>query len=160
MAGESSLPVQYYADDFQILTVPFTSAAVNDPTAILYADRDMIIDEIVVGVHAVGGVGYSFDFEASTNPVGQSGVSMCTINIDTANVTVGDTLVATTDNVLRYSLTGVLQTTTLGSTAINGVIAGVQSNCIPKGSWLVMDVAGTVGSGRVIVQIRFRSRLK
>ena len=160
MPGETSLLPQYYNDDFQILTVPFTGAAVNDPTAILYADRDMVIDEIVVGVHAVGGTGYKFDFEVNTNSVGAGGVSMCTINIDTANVTVGDTLVATTDNVLRYSSAGALQTTTTGSTAINGITAGTQSNFIPKGSWLVIDVDGTVGSGRVIVQIRFRSRLK
>lgn len=160
MPGETSLLVQNYSDDFQILAIPFTSAAVNDPTAILYADRDMIIDEIVVGVHAVGGTGYKFDFEVSTNSVGSAGVSMCTINIDTANVALGDTLVATTDNVLRFNSAGVLQTTTTGSTAINGVTAGVQSNFIPRGSWLVMDVDGTVGSARVIVQIRFRSRLK
>ena len=160
MPGESSLPVQHYADDFQVVSIPFWAAAITDPTPILYADRDLVIDEIVVGVTVVGGTSYALDFESSTSPIGTAGASMCTINVDTANVSAGDTLVATTDNVLRYSSAGALQTTTVGSTAINGVTAGVQSNFIAKGSWLVVDISGTVGSGRVVVQIRFRSRLK
>jgi len=160
MPGENSLPVQHYADDFQILTIPFvTASGITDPNAILYADRDLVIDEIVVGVTTVGASGALINFRASTNPGDTAAASMCVINVDTANVTASDTLVATTDNVLRYSSAGALQTTTVGSTAINGVTAGVQSNFIPKGSWLVVDPT-SASSARVIIQIRFRSRLK
>ena len=161
MAGETSLLPQYYNDDFQVLSFPLiTTAGVTDPLPILYADRDMVIDEIVVAVPVVGTGGTAtINFEISTNPLEQGGTSMCTINVDTANIVAGDTLVAPTDNVLRYSLAGALQTTAVGSTAINGVTAGVQSNCIPKGSWLIID-PNTATAARVIVQIRFRSRLK
>lgn len=160
MAGETSLLPQYYNDDFQIMTVPFlTASGVTDPNPILYADRDLVVDEIIVGVTTVGGAAAVLNFEVSPNPSEQGGVSMSTINVDTANIVAGDTLVATTDNVLRYSSTGTLYTTAAGSTAINGVTAGVQSNLIPKGSWLIIDPT-SAGAARVVVQIRFRSRLK
>jgi hypothetical protein len=162
MPGETSLPVQHYADDFQILTVPFVSAAgVTDPNPILYADRDLVIDEIVVGITVIGGAAAVLNFRVSNNPAETAAASMCIINLDGAvpNVVANDTLIATTDNVLRYSSTGTLYTTAAGSTAINGVTAGVQSNLIPKGSWLVVDPTSATAA-RVIVQIRFRSRLK
>lgn len=160
MAGEQSLIPQYYPDDFQVLTLSYPGAAVNDPTALLYADRNLIVDEIVVGVHAVGSTSYAFNFRASPDCTSTSATSMCTINIDTANVSAGDTLVATTDGVTRFNSSGVAQTTSTGSVAINAVSAGVQSNTIDKGSWLVIDPSGTVGSGRGVIQIRFRSRPK
>lgn len=160
MSGEQSLIPQYYPDDFQVLTLSYPGAAVNDPTALLYADRDLIIDEIVVGVAAVGGTSYAFNFRVSPDCTNTSAASMCTINIDTANVSAGDTLVATTDSVIRYSSAGAVQTAATGSVAINAVSAGVQTNTVDKGSWLVIDPSGTVGSGRGVIQVRFRSRPK
>lgn len=162
MPGETSLLPQYYNDDFQILSIPFlTASGVTDPNPILYADRDLVIDEIVVGVPTLGGAAAVLNFRVSTNPAEVSSASMCIINLDGAvpNLVANDTLIATTDNVLRYSSTGTLYTTAAGSTAINGVTAGVQSNLIPKGSWLVIDPT-SAGAARVVVQIRFRSRLK
>ena len=160
MSGEQSLIPQYYPDDFQVLTLSYPGAAVHDPTALLYADRDLIIDEIVVGVHTAGSTSYAFNFRVSPDCTSTSAASMCTINIDTANVSAGDTLVATTDGVIRFNSSGVAQTTATGSVAINAVSAGVQTNTIDRGSWLVIDPSGTVGSGRGIIQIRFRSRPK
>lgn len=163
MPGETSLLPQYYNDDFQVLSHTFTGAIINDPTAILYADRDMVIDEIVVGVHAAStaaGAG-AISFEVSTNPIDTSAtVVACIISMDDDNVDAGNTVVATTDSVIRFNSAGVALTTATGSTAINGVTAGVQSNLIPKGSWLILDTTGTFTGGRATVQIRFRSRLK
>lgn len=159
MPGENSLLPQYYHDDFQVITLSYPAAQIHDPTPVLYADRDLIVDEIVVGVHTAPAAAATFNFEVNTDCQSQSGTSMCTINVNSTNVTSGDTIVATTDSVLRYNSSGVLQTTATGSTAINGVTAGVQSNQIPKGSWLMID-PDTASGARAAIQIRFRSRLK
>jgi len=159
MAGENSLLPQYYQDDFQVTVLSHPATAIDDPTAILYADRDLIVDEIVVGVRTAPAAAATLNFEVSPDCTAVGGTSMCTISLNSTNVTAGDTVVATTDSVLRYSLTGALQTTVAGSTAINGVTAGVQSNLIPKGSWLIVD-PDTATNARAIIQIRFRSRLK
>jgi hypothetical protein len=159
MPGENSLLPQYYNDDFQVTVLSYPAAAIHDPTAVLYADRDLIVDEIVVGVHTAPAAAATFNFEVNTDCTSASGTSMCTINVNSTNIASGDTLVATTDSVLRYNSSGVLQTTATGSTAINAVTAGVQSNLIPKGSWLIVDPDTATGA-RAIIQIRFRSRLK
>ena len=161
MPGESSLLPQYYEDDFQVVVFNNAAAAPHDPTILLYADRDMIIDEIVVGVHAVGGTSSTISFEAVTdistnNP---TAVPMATVNIDTSIITAGDTLVLTTDGITRTTAAGVVTTSSTGTTAINGITAGVQSNLIRKGSWLIADL-NSIGAGRVAIQVRFRSRLK
>jgi hypothetical protein len=162
MPGENSLLPQYYNDDFQVVVFNNAIAAPHDPTILLYADRDMIIDEIVVGVHAVGGASAVLSFESTVDisSATPAGTVMATVNIDTANITAGDTFVLTTDGITRTTSAGVVTTTSTGTTAINAVSAGVQSNFIPKGSWLVADITGTIGAGRVAIQIRFRSRLK
>lgn len=162
MPGENSLLPQYYNDDFQVVVFNNAIAAPHDPTILLYADRDMIIDEIVVGVHAVGGASAVLNFESTVDisNTAPAGVVMAAVNIDTANITAGDTFVLTTDGITRTTSAGVVTTTSTGTTAINAVSAGVQSNFIPKGSWLVADITGTIGAGRVAIQIRFRSRLK
>jgi hypothetical protein len=162
MAGENSLLPQYYNDDFQVVVFNNAIAAPHDPTILLYADRDMIIDEIVVGVHAVGGASAVLNFESTVDisNATPAGAVMAAVNIDTANITAGDTFVLTTDGITRTTSAGVVTTTSTGTTAINAVSAGVQSNFIPKGSWLIADITGTIGAGRVAIQIRFRSRLK
>jgi hypothetical protein len=162
MAGENSLLPQYYNDDFQVVVFNNAIAAPHDPTILLYADRDMIIDEIVVGVHAVGGASAVLNFESTVDisNTAPAGAVMAAVNIDTANITAGDTFVLTTDGITRTTSAGVVTTTSTGTTAINAVSAGVQNNFIPKGSWLVADITGTIGAGRVAIQIRFRSRLK
>lgn len=157
MPGETSLLPQYYHDDFQVLSYTFTGALINDPTAILYADRNLILDEIVVGIHAASTAAASgaISFDVSTNPIDTAGTVVCTISTDDDNVDAGNTVVATTDSVIRYSSAGAALSTATGSTAIDKT-----TNFIPKGSWLILDTTGTFTGARVIVQIRFRSRPK
>ena len=158
MAGETSLLPQYYHDDFQVVVFNNAIAAPNDPVLLLYADRDMIVDEIVVGVHAVGGTSAGLSFKTSADPssTSPSATAMATVNIDTANITAGDTFVLLTDGITRTTAAGVVTTSSTGTSITNFKT----ENKIPKGSWLVIDVTGTIGSGRVGVQVRFRSRPK
>ena len=158
MPGETSLLPQYYNDDFQVVVFNNAIAAPHDPSILLYADRDLYVDEIVVGVHAVGGSGAELAFEVTRdiNSSTPSATPMATVNIETANVTAGDTLVLTTDGITKTTAAGVVTTSSTGSSIVNFKV----QNQIPRGFWLVMDIGGTIGSGRVAVQIRFRSRPK
>lgn len=155
MAGENSLVIQHYPDDFSLTVYPNAIAAPHDPTILLYADRDLYIDEIVVGVHAVGGTNAVLSFEVTRDVSGTSGSVVALANIDTANISNGDTIVLTTDAVVRTNASGVVQTTATGSTVINK-----DENKIPQGYWLMFDITGTIGSGRASVQVRYRSRPK
>lgn len=155
MAGENSLVIQHYPDDFSLTVYPNAIAAPHDPTILLYADRDLYIDEIVVGVHAVGGTAAVLSFEVTRDVSGTSGSVVALANIDTANISNGDTIVLTTDAVVRTNGSGVVQTTATGSTVINK-----DENKIPQGYWLMFDITGTIGSGRASVQVRYRSRPK
>lgn len=158
MPGETSLLPQYYNDDFQVVVYNNAIAAPHDLVILLYADRDMFVDEIVVGVHAIGGTGAELAFEVTRdiNSGSPTATAMATVNIDTANITAGDTFVLTTDGITRTTAAGVVTTSSTGTSITNFKT----ENKIPKGSWLVMDVGGTIGTGRAAVQIRFRSRPK
>ena len=156
MAGENSLVIQHYPDDFSLTVFPNATAAPHDPTILLYADRDLYIDEIVVGIHAVGGTAAVLSFEVTRDLTNATaGTVVALANIDTANISAGDTILLTTDGVVRTNTSGVVQTTATGSTAINR-----DENKIPQGYWLLIDITGTIGSGRASVQVRYRSRPK
>ena len=156
MAGENSLVIQHYPDDFSLTVFPNAAAAPHDPTILLYADRDLYVDEIVVGIHAVGGGSAVLSFEVTrdlTNATAGSVVALA--NIDTANVTAGDTMVLTTDGIVRTSTTGTVYSSSTGSSAISN-----SENKIPQGYWLLIDITGSIGTGRASVQVRYRSRPK
>lgn len=155
MAGENSLVTQHYPDDFQVVVFNNATAAPHDPTVLLYADRDLYVDEIVVGIHAVGGTSAALSFEVTRDLAGGTGDVVAVANIDTANVVASDTMVLTTEGVVRTSSSGSVYASSTGSTAISN-----SENKIPQGYWLIIDITGTIGSGRAAVQVRFRSRPK
>lgn len=158
MPGENSLLPQYYPDNFQVVVYNNAIAAPHDPSILLYADRDLYVDAIVVGIHAIGGSGAELSFEVTRdiNSSTPSVTPMATVNIETANVSAGDTLVLTSDGITKTTAAGVVTTSSTGSSVANFNA----QNQIPMGSWLVMDIGGTIGTGRVAVQVRFRSRPK
>ena len=151
-----SLLTQNYPNDFQVVTIPNVSAIPHDPTLVLYADRDLVIDQIVVGVHAVGGTDALLTFESTTDidNTAAAGTVLASVNVDTANVGAGNTIVTSTHGVTRRNDAGVLQSGATGTTVINSA-----NNVIPAGSWLIIDSSGTMTGARVSVQVRFRSQL-
>jgi hypothetical protein len=162
MAGENTLPVQYYPDDFDVVSFQFdaTAASIGDPTPLLYADRQLIIDNIVVGLVAASGSGTDaltfrngtdFATLANNNP-------LCLIDTFT-DCAAGDTIVSTSDGVVRTNLSGQLKTAANNSTAINAATTNGFWNVIPQGSWLLIDT-GTITSLKCTIQIRYRSRPK
>ena len=156
MAGESTLLTQYYPDDFDIVSFQFNTSSggsLNDPTPLLYADRNLIIDTIIVGVVNTGGTSAAASFEQASNPNATNGTVVAVAAIDGTNAAAGDTIVLTTDGVTRSN--GGTATTTTGNSAIDRT-----TNFIPKGNWLIIDVTGNLSSANITVQIRYRSRPK
>jgi len=155
------LVTQHYPDDFAIASFVFTGAAVNDPSAILYADRALVIDQIVVGIHAAAtssGSG-ALSFEVSNSCIGTSGNSIGVVTVDGANVTAGDTVILNgVGTVFKY--TAGVAAACDGCTQLKWLNATNTSidNVIPAGSWLIVDSTGTMTSSRVTIQVRYRSR--
>lgn len=78
MAGENVLPVQEYTDDFQILSFPFVHNldSSNNTIALFYADRALVIDNIVYGVVTLENV--TAQLQESTTPQAASGTALHT----------------------------------------------------------------------------------
>ena len=149
----SSLTIENYPNDFQVVTFHNLNPGVGDPVALLYAERDIVIDTIVVGIripgNSAGGGGLSF--ETSLSAAADNGTSMCIFNIDGSNNTVaGDTKIATTDSAIRYLANGSVANDS--STKINP-----DANLVRAGRWLLLDYVGTATEFRGVVQVRVRS---
>jgi len=155
MAGEASLLAQYYPDDFQVSVYSMNIAAANDPTLLVYADRDLVVDSIVCGVHAtVAGASFSIEYTKDIGTATPTGIVLATFALDGTGSVAGDTLVSTTDSIIRTGSTGTVNAVVTGNTVIDK-----DNNFIPKGNWVVIDTL-SISTARAGVQIRFRSRLK
>lgn len=168
MPGEATLPTQYYPDDFQILSFFFQTngAAGNtpDPTMLFWTDRDIIIDQVVVGFSTMeaGGTNARLALEYATGIGDPTGTQIMSL---TANNSQGidagsDTIVVTTDQWLQYR-SGSLYSTQTTPTAANTTLLSSSQNAVPANRWLCLDFVGSFGSATTgTIQLRFRSRPK
>lgn len=153
MPGVTSLPVQYYPDNFQIITFgPFYDIAVVDPTAVFYADRDMVVDTITVYTRIAHGSAATGAFEVSTDPTSTSGTAMAVADL---NLTAGTTLFLQTDG---GSAPATVTAAGAAGTSTNSTQLSATANLIPRGSFLIIDLSAG-GSWRGFIQIRVRSRV-
>lgn len=134
------LAPQYYQDDFQIISELLISPVTG--TALLYADRDLVIDSITYGVSVVGGAGASLQLVKTTSGTAASPASALAATV-AAGTTLHSAQVITTGGTFSPALT----------------TPASDTNLIRAGNWLGVIVAGTIGSAAVIVQMRIRSRL-
>lgn len=167
------LVAQHYPDDFQILTYSFTSAPAD--TVLLYADRPLIIDSIVVGVTsaASAGTGATLSFEVTQDCTSMGSSQIIAVaDVGNSNATAGDTIILdgqnnSSGNVRRIGKTGTAASAT-GSTQLtwikgtnttidNTIPMTLDSVKVPVGYYLVMDVTSVAGFNGFI-QLRFRSR--
>jgi hypothetical protein len=153
MAGENTLPAQYYPDDFQILTFTLTNTGLLDPTAILYADRNFIVDSIIVYTRTANGSAATGSFEITTDPTADTGTAMAVADL---NLTAGTTLFLQTDG---GTTPATVASDGTAGTSSNSTQLSNTGNFIPQGSFIVIDLsAGTTWRG--FIQIRLRSRPK
>lgn len=147
MAGENSLPAQYYKDDQQICCEVLTAPAAATP--ILYADRNLIIDSVTVGTYT-----------AST------GGTTATIQKTTAGTNDGITITPAAPNATPTSImaTGTIPINAAGTIVVNTESAtrsfSNTQNTLDAGNWLLFVPASGATNFVGSVQIRFRSRPK
>jgi len=159
------LVTQHYPHDFQVLTFIYTGAPADVP--LLYADRDLVIDSITIGVKTVstGGAGTGLlSFEVSADPSSTGGTVVAVANVDTANVAAGDTIFLdginnSSGNVRKVSSAGTAGSAS-GSTQLKYINATNTSvdNIVLAGRYLILD-ATTATAFTGLVQIRLRSQI-
>jgi hypothetical protein len=148
MAGETTLPAQYYPDDFQMLTYAlnnFGALAVDTPW--FYCDRNIIIDEVIVGVSTAGTGGSSPTVSISKTTGGTAAtpalpLASLVVISSTVSLAATGTTVMTTDSATKF-----LDKTT---------------NFVDAGNWVAFDLTGTMPTAALVgaITIRFRSRPK
>ena len=159
MAGENSLPTQYYHDDQQVVCEAFVAPAGTTNIPLLYADRTLIIDQIVVST-LTGTSTNTLDFRKTSQALPSDGVvvpaktdaSAATILAGTTGTVPAGT--AEASNV--YVITTESGVGTLGATTK----LDVDKNTLDAGNWLFIRASGAMTNATVFVQIRFRSRPK
>lgn len=149
MAGENSLPTQYYTDDLTIAVEGLVAPAAAVP--ILYADRDLIIDSVIVGVYTA-----------------------CTATTKTATIQKTTTASRSNNGVLTPASPAATPTSIMGAGTISTATPGTTviatdttttylSNTLNKldaGNWLLFVPSEAATALVGTVQVRFRSRLK
>jgi hypothetical protein len=135
------LQTQYYTDDFQVLTYVIRGAF-SSGTAFLYADRDIVIDSITIGVSVGGGAGSRIGFNKTTTGTLASPASALAADIQSGTSLYSPVQSITTAGTFRPAL----------ATPAN------DTNLVKAGNWLGFSGNGDANTV-VAIQIRFRSRL-
>jgi hypothetical protein len=134
MAGESTLPVQYYPDDFRVINYfVHDGSAADEP--IFYCDRNMVVDSISYSIAAAG---------ASLSTAVLKAVAPGTAPT-AANIAAGTSVSSS----IALDAPGV----------VSGTIV-TTANQLPTGTHLGIDYTGTVSALRGMITIRIRSRIK
>ena len=134
------LAVEQYHDDFQIISELLVAPVTG--TAMLYAERDTVIDAIYMGVSVVGTSSASLQIVKTT-----SGTLTTPASAIAATVAAGTAL-----HTAQLITTGGTFSPTLTTPSLD-------TNLIKAGNWVGVVVVGTVTSAVVLVQFRVRSRV-
>jgi len=147
MAGESTLPAQYYPDDFEIQTyVIHNYQALVVDLPFFYCDRNIIIDQVVINVSTAGTGGLTPTIAICKTTNGTlaapaNAITSLTAISSAVSLTAAATTVMTTDSSTKF-----LDKTT---------------NFVDAGNFVVFDLTSAVTGGLLgAITIRFRSRPK
>lgn len=149
MAGENSLPTQYYHDDQQIVT-ELISVPSGNGVPLLYADRNLIIDSVVVTPMIKSTATTKTATIQKTTAGTNDGI---TISPAAADATLSSIMGAGTINLNTFATTVVATDT--ATTYLDNT-----KNTLDAGNWLFFVPSETATSSLIAVQIRFRSRPK
>ena len=134
------LVTQHYPDDFQVVTYSLHNyATLAASTGWLYADRDLIVDAVYVGISTVAG-------QAGTVKVTKSTTGSASSPVAPLNGTQVD--ITTT---VALNATGTTVLTPISTSGANEVKAG---------NWISLTVGGTTLTSGLVgsIVLRFRSR--
>jgi hypothetical protein len=158
MAGENSLPTQYYHDDQQIICEAFTTpGATNIP--ILCADRTLIIDQIVVAT-LTGTSTNTLDFRKTSQALPTDGVVVpAALNATATTILAGTTGTVPAGTAEANNVYVVTTESGVGTLGVTTKL-DVDKNTLDAGNWLFLRASAAMTNATVFVQVRFRSRPK
>ena len=134
------LAVEQYHDDFQIIAETLLAPVTG--TALVYAERDIVIDAIYMGVSIVGTASATLQIVKTT-----TGTLVTPASASAAVVAAGTAL---------HTAQAI---TVLGTFIPTLTTPSLDTNLIKAGNWIGVVVTGTVSSAAVAVQFRIRSRV-
>jgi hypothetical protein len=134
------LQIQSYVDDFQIIAETLLAPVTG--TALIYAERDIVIDAIYMGVSVVG------TSSATLQVVKTTTGTLTTPASASAAVIAAGTALHTAQAI-----------TALGTFVPTLTTPSLDTNLVKAGNWVGVVVTGTVSSAAVAVQLRVRSRV-
>jgi hypothetical protein len=150
MAGETSLPVQHYSDDFSIAEISLPAINLVGGFPLLYADRNLVIDSVTFGFLVPSSTSSQTATIQKTTGGTRTGVSV------TAASPAGTKTTMMGAGTIDISTAGtVVVTTETATTYLSKTL-----NILDAGNWLLFIPSGTTAAMVTLVQIRYRSRLK
>ena len=164
----TSIETDSLPDFIQVVSVPncdFTSALGDDPMPLLYAEKPMIIDSVVLGIQAYT-LGTSDTIVRLTNGPSASqaegsSFNMCGFDIG-GNTATGYTFETTTQKFKLFDASKTDVTSAMATTAGNLRLSNTL-NFVPAGNWVCLSVssAGGMAGGaiKMTVQLRIRTRI-
>lgn len=150
MAGETSLPVQHYSDDFSISEISLPAVIAVGGFPLIYADRDLVIDSVTCG------------FLVASSTASQT----ATIQKTTTGTRTGVSVTAASPAATKTTImgTGTIDISTVGTVVVSTETATTSLsktlNILDAGNWLLFIPSGTTAAIVGTVQVRYRSRLK
>jgi hypothetical protein len=162
----TSIETDSLPDFIQVVSIPncdFTSGAFDDPMPLLYAEKPMIIDSVVIGIQQFG-LSNSDTTVRITNgvsPVTFEGPAFNVCGFDIGqNIGPGYVFETTTETFKLLNDTRADITSQMATTAGNQKLSKTL-NFVPAGNWICLSILGglTGGALKMTVQLRIRTRI-
>lgn len=162
----TSIETDSLPDFIQVVSIPncdFTSNVGDDPMPLLYAEKPMIIDSVVIGIQQETLTNSNTVVRLTNGPsavqVEGSAFTICGFDIGD-NVAAGYTFETTTQKFKLFDETKNDITSAMTSTAANLQLSNTL-NFVPAGNWICLSVSGglTGGALKMAVQLRIRTRI-
>lgn len=136
------LVTQHYPDDFNTFEYHMHSA-IGIENILFYADRDIAIDSITVGIYVVGSATSLITIKKTTGGTSASPKSALAATLDTGGVAL---------------ITA--QSADTGGTFLPALLTpSSDTNIIKAGNFVYYTASGTTSTIRGLVQVRYRSRI-
>ena len=137
------LVTQHYPDDFNTFEYHIHSA-MGTENILFYADRDIAIDSITMGIYVVGSATSLITIKKTTGGTSASPKSALAATLDTGGV----------------ALITAQSADTPGGTFLPALLTpSSDTNIIKAGNFVYYTASGTTSTIRGLIQIRFRSRI-
>lgn len=162
----TSIETDSLPDFIQVVSIPncdFTSGTGDDPMPLLYAEKPMIIDSVVIGIQQETLTNSNTIVRLTNGPsaVQAEGATFTICGFDIGdNVAPGYTFETTTNKFRLVTDAGLDVTSSMLTTAANLTLSNTL-NFVPAGNWICLSVSGSLAGGalKMTVQLRIRTRI-